>query len=505
MTTPTATTATNTGSISGAVLCGGKGVAGVLLYLDADNHVQQRPTDVTTTTNAAGQYTFAGVAAGTPIVRAVTPAGYAQTVPATPKGDYTYGIHTTLKAGQILTGQNFAYAMVATPAVQVAPSYPAAWAIPAGKPVYYVSNAGSDANDGKTPATAWRTPKTVAGAVTLLAAGETFDVTAQIAMAEGSWLGGDPTQPLPTITTAVNGLWLFGWAKTIQTWTQANLNITSSVPIAANSVNVGNAYGVSPTIANVHLTNLNEGYDASFNGTLTMDRCTGLCRGRTVYVESQCTLAISNCTFGTGEAATQDPWRMETGSGTLTNVVFDQSQSSFGTAGFAGHGASNLTLINCGAIRGPFSFDTEGSEVGAGQVNGCKINGLWVLDSTINVGGTGKLTTNTTFTAPYVENASGTCVSLEGEGDGNVIDGGVFVSDNSHAIMFYSASSMIVKNCTLYTSNKGAVLMAGSNTAANDGGGNKVVIVPKPAQAPASVIPAAAAAAKAALTIAAAY
>ena len=490
------TTATISGRCT-AGLANGPGVAGVTLYLDLTNNSKLDAGDPTAVTDANGVYSFTGLLPGNYIVRVSLPAGYKQISP------LSGGIHiNSLAAGQVKPAQWIVHVppMVATPAVDVdPPSYPAAWQVQAGPRVYY-SDAGLDTNDGLTPLTAKKTLTTAAANVATVLVG-TVTIAAPITVQDGSWLGGDPAQPLPTLTTSFNGLWMFDWDPGLKSWTHANVNITSTPAIATNSVNVGNAKGARSAVLNVHLSNLNEGYDHGETDSIVIDGGSGVnVRGRSHYLESQtATVTWTGGTFGTGEAATQDPIRAEAVKGTIVGAVADQSKSSFGTAGFALHGAGPATIQDCGSIRAPFSFDTEGHEVGAGQVHDVQVVGLWVLDSNINVGGNGKLTQNTTFTAPYVENPGGTCVSLEGEGDGNVIDGGVFVSDRDHAIELYSASSMVVRNSTLYTSYEGAQLLAGKNTAANDGGGNKVVIVPKPAKAPANLIPAAAAAARAAL------
>jgi hypothetical protein len=78
------------------------GITGVVLYIDLDNAGVFQASDPQTTTNSSGVYEFAGLAAGTYVVRQVVPGGDHQTLPT--KG---YGNHVTAAAGQAATGANF--------------------------------------------------------------------------------------------------------------------------------------------------------------------------------------------------------------------------------------------------------------------------------------------------------------------------------------------------------------------------------------------------------------
>jgi hypothetical protein len=89
-----------TGSIAGTVTSAGKGLSGVEVYIDANNSGSVTASDLTTTTSSTGAYGFSGLAAGTYVVREVTPSGYTQTSPS--------GANTvTLSANQAATGENF--------------------------------------------------------------------------------------------------------------------------------------------------------------------------------------------------------------------------------------------------------------------------------------------------------------------------------------------------------------------------------------------------------------
>jgi len=101
----------NKGSISGAVFndvnkdnkfdAGDTLLSARKIYIDANNNGKLDAGEVSTTSNASGVYTFAGLAAGTYIIRrADTPAGYVYTDPIS--GFYSI----TLAAGQIVAGKD---------------------------------------------------------------------------------------------------------------------------------------------------------------------------------------------------------------------------------------------------------------------------------------------------------------------------------------------------------------------------------------------------------------
>jgi protocatechuate 3,4-dioxygenase beta subunit len=80
-------------------------MAGVTIYIDADNDGVKDAGEHATVTAADGGYQFTGLTPGTYIVREVVPAGYVRTGPAT--ADY-YAI--TIASGQVLGGYDFANA-----------------------------------------------------------------------------------------------------------------------------------------------------------------------------------------------------------------------------------------------------------------------------------------------------------------------------------------------------------------------------------------------------------
>ncbi len=84
--------AATTATLSGTVTAGGKGLAGATVYLDLNDDGQLDGSDPTRVTNATGGYAFAGLPAGTYVVRQVPPAGYAVTSPAA--GRYTATLTT---------------------------------------------------------------------------------------------------------------------------------------------------------------------------------------------------------------------------------------------------------------------------------------------------------------------------------------------------------------------------------------------------------------------------
>ena len=81
---------------------GETGLGGVQVYADLGNVGYFVTGDPTTTTNATGGYTLAGLAAGNYIIRQVPPVNYGQTFPLNGLGH-----HVTVAAGQVLAGQNF--------------------------------------------------------------------------------------------------------------------------------------------------------------------------------------------------------------------------------------------------------------------------------------------------------------------------------------------------------------------------------------------------------------
>ena len=96
------TSSTSTGGVSGSVTDGGKGLAGITVYLDANNNSAHDSGEASTVTDSSGNYSFTGIAPGAYIVRQILPSGVKQTLP-TPN----YGNHITVSAGKTVTGQDF--------------------------------------------------------------------------------------------------------------------------------------------------------------------------------------------------------------------------------------------------------------------------------------------------------------------------------------------------------------------------------------------------------------
>jgi hypothetical protein len=104
-----------TGSIAGTVTAGGKALSGVEVYIDANNSGSPTASDLTTSTTSTGAYSFTGLAAGTYVVREVTPTGYTQT---SPTGANTVSLTTN----QAATGENFVDSPVSTSTASISGS-----------------------------------------------------------------------------------------------------------------------------------------------------------------------------------------------------------------------------------------------------------------------------------------------------------------------------------------------------------------------------------------------
>ena len=97
------TTTSNKGSVGGFVkTSAGKGVSGVIVYLDTNNNGKLDSGELSTTTNSSGAYNLASIPAGATIIRQILPSGAKQTAPGG-----GVGIHITIKAGGSLTNQDF--------------------------------------------------------------------------------------------------------------------------------------------------------------------------------------------------------------------------------------------------------------------------------------------------------------------------------------------------------------------------------------------------------------
>jgi hypothetical protein len=127
------------GNISGSVRDqNGKGIAGIVIYNDANNDHAMGSAEVHTSTDASGNYSLTGLAAGNYKVRATLPNGWAQVKPTTPTGvDPTtayYGLTISLAGGQVLSGQDFVFrAPVSSPVTPTDPQAPAGETIVACK------------------------------------------------------------------------------------------------------------------------------------------------------------------------------------------------------------------------------------------------------------------------------------------------------------------------------------------------------------------------------------
>ena len=78
------------------------GLAKVTVYLDVNNNKKIDANEKSTTTDGAGNFSFANVAPGAYIVRQIMPIGMSQTTPV-----QSFGIHLTIKSGQSFKNQFF--------------------------------------------------------------------------------------------------------------------------------------------------------------------------------------------------------------------------------------------------------------------------------------------------------------------------------------------------------------------------------------------------------------
>jgi Ca2+-binding RTX toxin-like protein len=78
------------------------GLASVTVYVDSNNNGILDPGEMSTTTDAGGNYTLGDVPSGTRVVRQVSPADYSQTAP-TPSGSYTVAV----VGGATVSGNDF--------------------------------------------------------------------------------------------------------------------------------------------------------------------------------------------------------------------------------------------------------------------------------------------------------------------------------------------------------------------------------------------------------------
>ena len=92
---------TSGGSVSGSVLVGTTGLAGVTVYLDTNNNSVLDAGELSTTTSTGGAYSFSAVPAGAYVLRQVLPSGYHQVTPTK-----NYGDHETVTNGSAATAQN---------------------------------------------------------------------------------------------------------------------------------------------------------------------------------------------------------------------------------------------------------------------------------------------------------------------------------------------------------------------------------------------------------------
>ena len=102
---------TPNGSVSGTITSGGKGVAGVKVYLDTNNNSKLDTGELSTTTTSTGTYTFSNVPMGSTIVRQTLPSNYIQVSPAS-----NYGNHVTVGTAAVIA-QDFTDAPTTSTAI----------------------------------------------------------------------------------------------------------------------------------------------------------------------------------------------------------------------------------------------------------------------------------------------------------------------------------------------------------------------------------------------------
>jgi hypothetical protein len=342
---------------------------------------------------------------------------------------------------------------------------------------YYVSTTGDDAADGRTAATAWRTPKVVDNKVVYLTGGQkfAFSNTAHLDFSGHvhATVTSDPANPAYLVEAADganNGI--------IESWANGSGCTLSNVILdsADGKGFGGNIRGPGWTVSNVLFNNLGEGLHF-ING------CTGLKitgGGQIGSVAGRCIFILDTTDMvwtgdparHYGPAAGQSPIRFsEPGAvrGVISGVTATQLGSPFPIAAWAIHQAAGTKLINDEAIGGSFSFDTAGGQDANDTVTGCTVSGLTTINATLELHAASH---KNTFTGCTLQNASGACITNSGS-TGDVISNCAMASPVG-GVHFYSPSDAVIKDCTLDTQGHAAAKLIVNGAAGNDGGGNVV-------------------------------
>lgn len=339
-------------------------------------------------------------------------------------------------------------------------------------PIYYVDGInGNDAHDGKTPDTAFKTPRAISNAVVLLSAGQSFSDGIDFAGKLNAWVGShDDTNP-----ARITAETLTNWDANSSGCTLANVVLSS----ASGNGFGGTVHGSGNTLLNVDFGNLSDGFHYVGCDKLTISGGgqVGKVSGRCHYL-----LDVTNLTWtgdhtkSFGPASSQSPIRFSSPGvrgGTVSGVRVTQVGSTFPIACWAIHAASGVTFNNCESNGGEFSFNTAGAGE-ADKVSNCTINGLAVTNSKLTLDAS--IAFNNHFNQPVVTNPSGECISLTCAAiAGNVFDGAK-LSSAKHGVMFYDANDTVIKNTVLTAPAVTIPLLDGQHIPVNDGGGNKVVV-----------------------------
>ncbi len=459
------TTKPVTGSVFGAVftdanadgkwLSNERAVGSVTVFVDANQNGKLDPGEPSTVTSPAGMYSF------------VLPPGkyrVCEAVPAGKKLTTAGGYDFTVTPGSTAGPKNFGNVadLVVLPVNELPTTQPAV--------DYYVDAvSGNDANAGKTPATAWKTPRAVDHANVGLTGVFKLSDPLSFKTHTGARVGSvDALHKAELVATGGGNATAWGNASGC---TLADVIVNSD----DGKGKAGNVTGTNNSILNVDLRNLSEGFDyeRTVNQTIRDGRQIGVVPGRCHYF-----LGCKNTTWTGGHfgpGSTQSPVRYSSSvqgdsiwtneGGVVRGVTVDQTGSPNPIAGFAIHAASGVQFIDCTVIGGEFSFDSAGAGIG-NRVENCVFRNVTITNSKLALH---EIAFNNQVIGGQISNSTGESISLT-PGSGNVIDGIELHSAGKHAIKVYGPSDIKIRNVRVIGP-KGTPIIDGG-TPANDAGGN---------------------------------
>lgn len=335
---------------------------------------------------------------------------------------------------------------------------------PAGTTYYVNSSTGDDSHLGTTPATAFKTIRSISNATVYLS-GSFTDATLDLSGKVNAIVTGNPSAK-PTIQVGAGG-----GVVVRSDDTTASCMLSNVILDSADGKGIGwNIHGSKLTIQNVDLKNLGDALRMVNTPGLTLigGKQVGNVTGRCVFVTNWNGGAWTGGEFGPSQA--QSPVRCSSdptaaNNGGLQNVTVDglsitQVGSGFPIACGAFHRAINCKLNNITVNGGEFSFDSAG----AGEqdaVTGCTITNLKTINTKFNIGA---VASNCTVSGGTFNNPTGECISLSA--GSNIVIDGVTMYSPKHGAHAYSASNFVLKNSVLHGP-VGTPIVDGNVTAAN--------------------------------------